>query len=167
LSIPDLSSGQWTAVGLLLGVVSLAATLAAWWFPRHPRRSAHEAATALLLVEVSNHLPVFDEQDGSQRTGEWLVAVTLRNRGPAPVLVRSWGIELPGQRNLVVPGRTTSFEPALPHWVQPSTSGTWYVEAVEVRQRAAEQGVSFEDMTAWVALDDGRRFEARRGLPLS
>ena len=168
MSLFHLNAGQWTAVGIVLGVVSIAATLAAWWFPRHPRqRAAERLSAAQLIVEASNHLPLFDQPDGSQRAGEWLVAVTLLNRSTAQVLVRSWGIELPDKRNLVVPVRATRFEPALPHWVLPGTSGTWYVEADEVRRRAAAEHINFDDMTAWVTLDDGQRLTAPRGLPLS
>jgi hypothetical protein len=83
------------------------------------------------------------------------------------VCVDSFGVRVPDGGNLVVPRPATPFEPPLPHWVEPGTNGTWYLDAAGVRRIAAERGVSFEDMRAWVSLADGRRISAPAGLPLA
>lgn len=163
----------WT--GITIGLAGLVLGLIAWRFPRHPRKLAPAAGGAGgsasagdgdLVVETSHHLPVFDLPDGGQQPGDWLIAVTLYNRGPRPVCVSSWGVRVPGGGNIVALAPVTPFEPRLPQWVPPGTNGTWYLETDEVRRIAAERELAFGDMVAWVSLADGRRITASRGLPL-
>jgi hypothetical protein len=163
----------WT--GIAVGVASLVIGLIAWRFPRHPRKAPPTAGGARvgasagdgdLVLETSHHLPVYDLPGGGQKPGEWLIAVTLYNRGPRPVCVSSWGVRVPSGDNIVALAPVTQFEPRLPHWIQPGTNGTWYMEADEVRRIAAERGIAFDGMVAWVSLADGRRITAPKGLPL-
>jgi hypothetical protein len=46
-------------------------------------------------VATSNHLPVAVLPDGRHTSGEWLVAVTLYNRGERRVCVESFGVRVP------------------------------------------------------------------------
>jgi hypothetical protein len=104
------------AVDILVGVVGVVVALIAWRWPRtRARLRAHEQ----LRVTVRNHFPVFDHLDGSKTLGDLLVAVVVSNGTERPVKVTSWGVHLPGNRNLVLIAPTTTREPRLPHWIQP------------------------------------------------
>jgi len=178
--VPDWSAGVWTALGLGLAVLGLLITVIAWQFPRHPRKPAPAVAgqgsagpspqvqptDADLVIEVENHMPVYDLPDGSRAPGDWLLGVTLYNRGTRRVCVSSWGVRLPDGGNIVTFEPVTPFEPRLPHWVEPGTNGTWYLEPAQVRRIASERGANFDDMRAWVSLADGRRVTAGKGVPL-
>ena len=150
-------------VGIGLGAGSLTLGIGAWLWPRTgARRRPHEQ----LRVTVSNHIPVFDQADGSKRLGDHLVAVTVSNGTERPVKATGWGVHLPGKRNLVALAPTTTWEPRLPHWVQPGDEATWYLDAERVRSQAAELSCRFDDMHAYVSFADGREVLADRGIPL-
>ncbi len=155
------------ALDVAPGVVGLLITVIAWQFLRNPRKPPPTVAgDVALVVEAANRMPVYDLPDGSQTPGEWLVGVTLYNRGDRRVCVSSWGVRVPDGSNIVALAPVTSFEPRLPHWVEPGTNGTWYLQTDEVRRIAAERGLAFGDMRPWVSLADGRRVEAPAGIPL-
>lgn len=151
------------SAGIALSAGGVVLGIGAWLWPRTgPRRRRHER----LRVTVSNHFPVFNRGDGSQRLGDLLVAVTVSNGTDRPVKATGWGVHLPGNRNLVAFAPTTTWEPTLPHWVQPGDEATWYLDAERVRSQAAELSCRFKDMRPYVSFAGGREVLADRGIPL-
>ncbi len=162
--MPDWDVATW---GLVIAGVGVLVAVGAWLLPRSPRRAAHVLRHEQLRVKTSNHFPLFDHADGSGEAGDHLVAVTVSNGTGRPVKAINWGVRLPGNRNLVVLGPTTSWEPSLPHWIQPGDEATWYLRADDVRRQAQEHGCAFRDMRGYVCLADGREVAASVGLPLA
>ena len=153
-----------TIVGLGIGGASVAVALIAWRWPRSPK--VESAPHDLLRVEVSNQFPVFDLPDGTRDVGDHLVAVTVRNGTDRPAKITSWGLRLPDGQSVVVLSPTTTWEPRLPHWVQPGDEATWYFDPAELRRIAAEHKIAFESMCAFATVGDGRSLLADRGVPL-
>src|SRR3954470_1871902 len=94
--MPDWSGDVWVSLGI--GAAGLIVAAVAWLFPRSPRESVPAAEPAPpvpaetprapavepdpeLVVATFNHLPVAVLPDGRHTSGEWLVAVTLYDRG--------------------------------------------------------------------------------------
>ncbi len=118
--MPTWDAVTWaTVVATAVAVCGVAVAVLAWLRPRHPRAEAFVMPHETLQVKVSNHFPVLDNYDGSRQIGDHLVGVTVSNGTSRAVKATNWGVHLPGSRNLVVMARTTSWEPPLPHWIQP------------------------------------------------
>lgn len=151
-----------TAISAVVALIGVVVAFLAWWKPR-----ILKSALRGLRVEVSNIFPVFDLIDGSQRLGDHLVGVTLRNGTEHSVKVTGWGVQLPGAEKVVVMRPTTAWEPRLPHWVPASDEATWHFDPVEIRRISSERGAAYKKMRAYVRLADGRTVWAPKGVPLA
>lgn len=163
--MPPWNDPLWVPVGLAIGTVGVVLTLLLWYKPRSPKRLP--AAHQTVRVEVANSFPVYHQQDGSRDVGEHLIGVTVLNGEAAPIKVLGWGLLLPEGRRMVITRPQTSFEPRMPHWVQPGDQALWFLDADEVRRQRAHIGCKFEQMIAYVSLADGRELKAENGVPLA
>jgi len=157
--VPPWSDPFWVPVGLLVGVVGVFLTWLFWFKPRSPKHGK-------LRVVGSTDFLLYDQPDGTKQPGDLLIGVTLHNGSPARAKVVGWGLRLPGNRRMVVPGRLTPIEPLLPHWVEPGDDAEWYLDAAEVRRQQASLGCKFSQMVPYVTLADGRELRDKRGVLL-
>lgn len=120
-----------------------------------------------VLVKVSNSMPVYDLPDGSQRVGDHFVSVEAVNVGDQPIAITSWGIELPGDRRLVVT-RGENWATPLPHVLTPGAPPAQFLaRADELRRVERAQRIPFEQMRPYVGLADGTVIHADRSVPLA
>lgn len=156
--MPDL-----TLVGLLVGSAGVGVAVIAWLRPRTPAASArHER----IRVETSNAFPVFGTMGRDAELGDHMLCVTLKNGSPRPVKVVSWGIRVPGDRNIaiLVP---EPWSATLPSWVGPGDEASCYVPAATIRAQQTQLGCSFRQMRPWVSLADGRKLRASKPVLLA
>lgn len=161
--VPDWDASTWgTVIGCAIGIVGVVVAILAWLRPGASRQEGQ------LQVEVSNVFPVFTQLDGSQRVGEHLVAVTLRNPTSHPVKVTWWGFELgrTGQK-MYVTDPPVDWEPPVPHIVPAHDSAGWHITPAQLRQAVKDKRVRYQDFRAFVSLADGRTIKAgKSGVPL-
>jgi len=154
---------DWTAIGAVIGALSLLVAGLTWWSPRSPgARSRHQR----VWVETSNAFPVFGELGQGGHVGDHTLCVTLKNGSTRPVKVVSWGIRIPGNRNMAIltPEHWSS---PIPTWVQPGDGAAWFVPAATIRAEQAKLGCSFRRMRPWVSLADGRTIKANKPVLLA
>lgn len=145
-------------VGALTGVVSLA-----WQIIVH-RRSGR-----LVSVESSYTIPVYGPPHAPEFHDDDQVALTVSDRGGAPVTVTNYGVAMGGKGskdNLFVmdrPGWATE----LPTSVEPGGEPAQVlVPVAELRKAHQEHGIPFRKMRPWVDLGDGRRVYSKMAVPL-
>lgn len=145
-------------VGALTGVLSLA-----WQIIAH-RRSGR-----LVSVETSYMIPVYGPPDAPEFRDDDQVAITVHNRGGAPVTVLNYGVAM-GRRSsgtnmfVLEPHSSSS---ALPAVVEPGGEPVQLALPVDqLRHAHQERGVPFRRMRPWVSLGDGRRVYSRKPVPL-
>jgi hypothetical protein len=140
------------AAGLVLGIIGTATGLSAlaWqvvtWTLSGP----------VVTVEASQGFPTYGPE-----VGDPVTIVTATNSGRAPVTVNSWGLQFPDGQTMVVtqpfPGSAS-----LPHRLEPGSSGQWMIDTKAVAETCRRQGVSYEELRAFVKLGDGQTEVARR-----
>jgi hypothetical protein len=145
-------------VGALTGVASLI-----WQIVTH-RRSGR-----LVSVVSSYVIPVYGPPHSPEFLDDDQVAVTVSNRGGAPVTVLNYGVSMgrPGKgTNMFVVNRDALTTP-LPAVVEPGGEPVQVTIPVkQLRQAGQERGVPFRKMRPWVDLGDGRRIYSKRTVPL-
>lgn len=115
-----------------------------------------------VIVTASQSLPMYD-----QGPGEWMVAVTARNRGRSATTVTNWSLEFPDGGNLVM-RRQMQWTPSLPHRLEAHSEATWFIETDAVKVECAQRGVQYTDLRAVVNLASGDKVKAKnRGIGLS
>lgn len=145
-------------VGALTGVLSLA-----WQIIAH-RRSGR-----LVSVETSYVIPVYGPSESPEFRNDDQVAITVHNRGGAPVAVLNYGVAM-GRRSkginmFVLEPHSSST--ALPAVVEPGAEPVQLtVPVAQLRQAQRERGIPFRKMRPWVSLGDGRRVYSRKPVPL-
>lgn len=145
-------------VGALTGVLSLA-----WQIIAH-RRSGR-----LVSVETSYMIPVDGPPDAPEFRDDDQVAITVHNRGGAPVTVLNYGVAIGRRSNgtnmfVLEPHSSSS---ALPAVVEPGGEPVQLAVPVDqLRHAHQERGVPFRRMRPWVSLGDGRRVYSRKPVPL-
>jgi hypothetical protein len=140
-------------------VVGSAIGLGGWLAPRPVGGRAFKK----FVLEVSNTYPVYESPMESRIDHN--ITVTFRNRSGVAVQVTSWGINTPGNMNIVAFGQP-HWGTQLPAWIQPSSSLSLHMDAKEIRRVHDEANIGYNDMKAWVDLADGRRVKSRKGVPL-
>ena len=145
-------------VGAMTGVVSLA-----WQIVTH-RRSGR-----LVAVESSYIIPVYGPHHAPAFHDDHQVAITVSNRGGAPVTVTNYGVAMGGKRsknNLFVMEHPI-WATRLPMSVEPGGEPVQVlVPVVELRRTHEEHGIPFRKMRPWVDLGDGRRAYSKNAVPL-
>ncbi|MFE7854453.1 hypothetical protein [Streptomyces sp. NPDC057403] len=120
-----------------------------------------------VIVRVSYSIPVFDLPDGSQDLGDDFVSVEAVNTGDQPIAITSWGIELPGDRRMVVP-RGENWATRLPHVLAPGAPpAQFWMRVDDVRRVEREQHIPYAQMRPYVGLADGTVVHADRSVPLA
>lgn len=145
-------------VGALTGALSLA-----WQIIAHRRSGRQVSVTTSYMIPVYGppHAPEFLDDDQ--------VAITVSNRGGAPVAVLNYGVAM-GRRsngtNIFVVDRHPSGA-QLPTVAKPGGEPvTLTVPVDQLRQAQRERGIPFRKMRPWVSLGDGRRVYSRKPVPL-
>lgn len=152
--------------GLLATVVGAGAAVVAvpiaWYYGHRSTRRPK----ARIKVQVTNMIPTYNMPDGSQRAGDWFVAVSAVNTGDRAVTITGWGVKLPGDRRMVVM-EPPNWSTPVPHRLEPDAEATRFlVPADELLRLEREQGIPFKQMKGYVTLADGTEVKAGRGVPL-
>lgn len=145
-------------LGAVTGVLSLA------WQIIALRRSGR-----LVSVTTSYMIPVYGPPHAPEFRDDDQVAITVSNRGGAPVTVLNYGVAM-GRRsngtNMFVVDRHPS-SAKLPAVAEPGGEPvTLTVPADQLRQAHRERGIPFRSMRPWVSLGDGRKVYSRRPVPM-
>jgi len=137
-------------VALSIVVMLLAAAWLGW-----------QVATWRKTVEVTatTSFPTY-----GARLGDPHVTVTALNTGKSPVTVSRWGLRFPDGQVIVLINDLPWSAP-LPHRLDHSADGKWYIPTEDVKKQSKTHGVRYQDLTAYVELADGRTIDARqRGI---
>lgn len=140
-------------------VVGSAIALGGWLAPRPVGGRAFKK----FVLEVSNTYPIYEFPVESRIDHN--ITATFRNRSGVAVQVTSWGINTPGNMNIVA-FRQPHWGAQLPAWVQPGSSLSLHMDANEIRRVHDEAKIGYNDMKAWIDLADGTRINAKAGVPL-
>jgi hypothetical protein len=108
------------------------------------------ASAPNIHVTVANALPV-----GPTGVGGHHFSLTAVNHGGALTTINMWGLRLPNEGDLVLI-QQLPFSDRLPAPVAPQASVTFYIEAQDVFDRCAQQGVKASQLRPWVRLATGR-----------
>lgn len=152
-------------IGALTGVVgAVTGALSLAW-----QIIAHRRSGRLVSVTTSYMIPVYGPPHAPEFRDDDQVAVTVSNRGGAPVTVLNYGVAM-GRRsngtNIFVVDRHPSTA-QLPAVVEPGGEPvTLTVPVAQLRQAHRERGIPYGQMRLWVSLGDGRRVYSRRPVPL-
>lgn len=152
-------------LGALTGVVgALTGVAALIW-----QVVAHRRAGRLVSVLPSYVIPVYGPAHAPEFHDDDQIALTVTNRGGAPVTVLNYGVAI-GSRgkvaNLFVVERHALTTP-LPAVVEPGGQPVQLTIPVDrLRQTHRDQGTPFRKMRPWVDLGDGRRIYSKRPVPL-
>jgi hypothetical protein len=161
-----LSTEALAAVGAATGVVGALTGFAALWW----QIDTHRRSGRLVSVESSYLIPVYGPQHAPEFHDDDQVAVTVSNRGGAPVTVLNYGVSMSGKthrkQNMFVTDRPT-WATRLPAVVEPGGEPVQVlIPVADLRRAHAEHGVPFRRMRPWVELGDGRKVFATRPVPL-
>jgi hypothetical protein len=145
-------------VGALTGIVSLI-----WQIVTH-RRSGR-----LVLVKSSYTIPVYGPSHAPEFRNDDQVAITVNNRGGAPVTVTNYGVAMGGKgskNNLYVTDRPV-WATRLPASVEPGGEpATLLVPVAQLKRFRQEHKIPYHKMRPWVELGDGRRVYSKNAVPL-
>jgi hypothetical protein len=143
---------------LVLGIIGTAAGLGALVW----QVITWQLSGPVVTVDAAQGFPAYGPEVGDQVT-----IVTATNSGRAPVTVNSWGLRFPDGQKLVIPQPFPGSD-ALPHRLEPGSSGKWMVETIAVAETCQEHSVSYEELRAFVTLGNGRTISAReKGILLA
>lgn len=160
-----MSAELFPIVGVLTGTVgALTGAASLIW-----QVSIHRRSGRLVSVVVSNVIPVYGPRHAPEFRDDDQVALTVINRGGAPVSVLNFGVRIgraSQARNLFVVDPHPMSTP-LPAVVEPGGQPVQVTVPVnELRRAERDLGVPFRQMRPWVELGDGRRILSRKPVPL-
>lgn len=114
-------------------------------------------------------IPVCGPSNAPEFHDDDQVAITVSNRGGAPLTVTNYGVAMGGKRsknNLFVMDRPI-WATKLPATVEPGGEPAQVlVPAAELRRAHQVHGIPFRNMRPWVDLGDGRRVYSKKAVPL-
>jgi hypothetical protein len=146
----EIASFAIACAAFVIGGISLAWQIISW------RRSG-----PVVVVDAHQSFPVF----AGDRPGDLHTQVTARNRGRAAVTVTSWGFSLPTGENAF--WNATRWSTSLPHRLEPHSEASWFVDTDSIKFGAAQNGVAYQSLRAYVTLANGKCVNAkRRGIGL-
>jgi hypothetical protein len=112
-------------------------------------------------------MPTYDTPGSGQRVGDWFVAVEAVNTGDRPVTITGWGVQVPGDRRVVVT-RPENWASALPHRLEPRADvARSLMPADELYRLHREEAIPFKKMRPYITLAGGTDLKADRSVPLS
>lgn len=160
-----MSTQTLAVIGALTGVVgALTGVLSLTW-----QVIAHRRSGRLVSVRTSYLIPVYGPPGAPEFHGDDQVAITVSNRGGAPVTVLNYGVAMgrPSKgTNMFVLDRHQLTQ-QLPAVVEPGGEPVQLTISVDQLRRAhQERGIPFRQMRPWVDLGDGRRIYSRKPIPL-
>lgn len=138
-------------IGISVGVAGVAIAAVAWLRPRAPKPPS-PAVHETLRVSKAWAYPTWTDSEHRLST---LIQVTLNNGTERRVQVTGWGLRTPDGSQLISP-RPLPFDPSLPHWVEAASGASWHLVAREVTEILSSRGLTYEDLTSFVHLADGR-----------
>lgn len=147
-------------IGVVIGGASL------WW-----QVVTHRASGRLVMVRSSYLIPIHgDPNRAPEFRNDDQIAVTVINRGGAPVTVLNYGVSMDGKtyrkRNFF-PVDKPSWSATLPAVVEAGGKpAQLLVPVADLRRINADSGISFRGMWPWVELGDGRKVFANKAVPL-
>lgn len=160
--------GLWSGVtGSAAAVIGLAV---AWYYGHRSTTSAKPSSAAptgpQVEVSVTTAFPTYDLPNGESAIGDHFVLVKAINTGDRAVTITGWGVQLPGDRRVVVI-HPENWSTPLPHRLEPGSAPTQFpISADYLYGIGREQRVPFEQMRAYVTLADDTDVHAEYGVPL-
>ena len=148
-----------------LGITGFLLAFFFWWKPRQPNSKSRGRISREIRVAVSNQLPVFDVGLRSERVGDHLVGITVKNLSDRRHLIVNWAIGMTKKANLFVV-EPVHWDPKLPCWIEPGQSLTFHAPADELRSAHVEKEIPFKKMKPWVEFGDGTRIHSKSSVPL-
>lgn len=161
-------------IGLWSGVIGSAATViglpVAWYYGHQSTRLAEPSSAATtspqVEVRVTTAFPTYDLPNGESDIGDRFVLVKAVNIGDRTVTITGWGVQLPGDRRVVVM-HPENWSTPLPHRLEPGSAPTQFpISADYLYNISRAQRIPFEQMRAYVTLGDDTDVHADYGVPL-
>lgn len=98
--------------------------------------------------------------------GPEVLGVQVINTGRARVQVTAFGIRQGGQSMSINYPSSNAFSPALPAWIEPGSSETWYAAVDDGTALIAAAGHSSNDLRMTITLGTGKSVVTRHRLTL-
>ena len=158
-----MDGGDWLVIGGVTGIVAaVTGVVALVW-----QVIAHRGSGRRVTVRSSYFIPVYGPPNAPQFRDDDAVAITVTNRGGAPVAVTNYGVRIKRKPwplrehgNLFVIQRPSWATP-IPAVVQPGGEPlTVLVPVADLRRLHNDEGVPYRRMRGWVDLGDGRRVQS-------